>query len=70
VKGFSPANLKYMRRFAEAWPYPDAIDQRPVGQLPWGHVIELLDKLEDAELREWYSAKDVAHGWSRPVLAH
>lgn len=70
VKGFSPANLKYMRRFAEAWPDPDAIGQRPVGQLPWGHVIELLDKLEDAELREWYSAKDVAHGWSRPVLAH
>lgn len=70
VKGFSPANLKYMRRFAEAWPDPDAIGQRPVGQLPWGHVIELLDKLEDAELRDWYSAKDVAHGWSRPVLAH
>ncbi|MCD2119640.1 MULTISPECIES: DUF1016 N-terminal domain-containing protein [Rhodococcus] len=70
VKGFSPANLKYMRRFAEAWPDPAAIGQRPVGQLPWGHVIELLDKLEDVELREWYSAKDVAHGWSRPVLAH
>lgn len=70
VKGFSPANLKYMRRFAEAWPDPAAIGQRPVGQLPWGHVIELLDKLDDPELRDWYSAKDVAHGWSRPVLAH
>ncbi|QHE73444.1 hypothetical protein GFS60_07103 (plasmid) [Rhodococcus sp. WAY2] len=43
AKGFSPANLKYMRRFAEAWPDPDAIGQRPVGQLPWGHVIELLE---------------------------
>ncbi|WP_228287258.1 PDDEXK nuclease domain-containing protein [Rhodococcus ruber] len=44
--------------------------EQPVGQLPWGHVIELLEKLDDAELRDWYSAKDIAHGWSRPVLAH
>ncbi|TCN53509.1 putative nuclease of restriction endonuclease-like (RecB) superfamily [Rhodococcus sp. SMB37] len=70
VKGFSSANLKYMRRFAEAWPDPNAIGQRPVGQLPWGHVIELIEKLDDAGLRDWYSAKDAAHGWSRPVLAH
>ena len=70
TKGFSPANLKYMRRFAEAWPTQDAIGQRPVGQLPWGHVIELIEKLDDAELRDWYSAKDIAQGWSRPVLAH
>ncbi|WP_337505399.1 PDDEXK nuclease domain-containing protein [Rhodococcus jostii] len=70
AKGFSSANLKYMRRFAEAWPDQEAIGQRPVGQLPWGHVIELLEKLDDAELRDWYSAKDIAHGWSRPVLAH
>ena len=59
-----------MRRFAEAWPDQDAIGQRPVGQLPWGHVIELIEKLGDAELRDWYGAKDIAHGWSRPVLAH
>lgn len=70
MKGFSPANLQYMRRFAEAWPELDAILQRPVGELPWGHVIELLDKLDDQELRDWYAAKDAHHGWSRPVLAH
>ena len=70
AKGFSPANLKYMRRFAEAWPDQDAIGQRPVGQLPWGHVIELIEKLDDAELRDWYGAKDIAQGWSRPVLTH
>ena len=47
-----------------------AIGQRPVGQLPWGHVIELIEKLDDTELRDWYSAKEIAQGWSRPVLAH
>ena len=70
TKGFSPANLKYMRRFTEAWPDQDAIGQRSVGQLPWGHVIELLDKIDNAELSEWSSAKDIAQGWSRAVLAH
>jgi predicted nuclease of restriction endonuclease-like (RecB) superfamily len=33
-------------------------------------VIELLDKLDDQELRDWYAGKDAHHGWSRPVLAH
>lgn len=70
MKGFSRTNLFSMRRFAAAWPDRSSIVQRPVGQLPWGHIIELLDKLEDQELRDWYAAKDVAHGWSRPVLAH
>lgn len=70
MKGFSPANLRYMRRFAEAWPDLDSIRQRSVGELPWGHVIELLDKLDDQDQRDWYAAKDAHHGWSRPVLAH
>lgn len=70
MKGFSRSNLFSMRRFAAAWPDKSSIVQRPVGQLPWGHIIELLDKLEDQELRDWYAAKDVVHGWSRPVLAH
>jgi len=33
-------------------------------------VIELLDKLDDQVLRDWYATKDVQHGWTRPVLAH
>ncbi len=53
MKGFSAANLRYMRRFAEAWPDLDAIRQRPVGELPWGHVIELLDKLDDGWKPFW-----------------
>lgn len=70
MKGFSRSNLSYMRAFAAAWPEQDSIVQRPVGQLPWGHVTELLDKLDDQDLRDWYAAKDAAHGWSRAVLAH
>ena len=70
MKGFSRANLFYMRNFAEVWPDEQAIVQRSVGQLPWGHVIELVSKLDDSELREWYAAHDAQYGWTRSVLAH
>ena len=70
MTGFSPANLRYMRRFAMAWPAPNSIRQQAVGELPWSHVIQLLDKLDDQGLRDWYAAKDAHHGWSRAVLAH
>ncbi|GAB2525701.1 hypothetical protein GCM10027267_23160 [Paramicrobacterium agarici] len=69
MKGFSVANLKSMRRFANAWP-EDAIGQQPVGQLPWGHVVMLLEKLTEQHARDWYAAKAAHHGWSRAVLNH
>jgi predicted nuclease of restriction endonuclease-like (RecB) superfamily len=68
MKGLSPTNLQYMRAFAAAW--PDPISQRPVGKLPWGHVITLLDQLDDPVLRDWYAEQDTRNGWSRPVLQH
>ena len=67
ARGFSSANLRYMRAFAEAWPDP-AILQRVVGKLPWGQSIELL-RVKNAADRLWYAEAVLEHGWSRPVLA-
>jgi predicted nuclease of restriction endonuclease-like (RecB) superfamily len=67
MKGFSRANLMYMRAFAEAWP-EEAIVQQPVGQLPWGHNLVLLTKLKDPQLRLAYAQRAIQHGWSRNVL--
>jgi predicted nuclease of restriction endonuclease-like (RecB) superfamily len=69
MKGFSRANLLYMRAFAEAWPDPQIV-QRVVGRLPWGQNIELLTKLKEPAIRLWYAEATLEHGWSRPVLAH
>lgn len=67
MKGFSRANLMYMRAFAEAW--PDAsIVQQAVGQLPWGHNLVLLTRLKDTQQRLAYAQSAIAHGWSRNVL--
>jgi predicted nuclease of restriction endonuclease-like (RecB) superfamily len=67
MKGFSRSNLHYMRQLAAAWPQHEIVPQ-PVGQLPWGHIRCLLDKLDDPTSRLWYAAKAAEHGWSRKVL--
>jgi predicted nuclease of restriction endonuclease-like (RecB) superfamily len=69
MKGFSPRNLKYMRAFAEAWPDAEFV-QQAVAQLPWGHNLVLLDRLNGPDERRWYAAKAIEHGWSRNVLVH
>ena len=68
MSGLSFTNLKYMRAFALAWPEP--ICQQAVGQLPWGHVTVLLDKLHTRQTRDWYADRAVTEGWSRNILTN
>ena len=67
LKGFSRTNLMYMRSFAQAWSQ-DEIAQQPVGQLPWGHNLVLLSKLNGVQERLFYAQKAVENSWSRNVL--
>jgi predicted nuclease of restriction endonuclease-like (RecB) superfamily len=69
MKGFSRANLMYMRAFADAWP-DSAIVQQLVGQLPWGHNLVLLTRLKDTAARRQYAERAITDGWSRNVLNH
>ena len=50
-------------KMAIAWP-ENAIVRQPIGRLPWGHVITLLEKLDDPTVRDWYAAATDTHGWS------
>ncbi|WP_298045656.1 YhcG family protein [uncultured Citricoccus sp.] len=68
MTGLSRSNLFYMRAFAAGWPAWDPNVPQAVGQLPWGHIRVLLDKLESVDARDWYAAAAVEHGWSRNVL--
>ena len=67
MKGFSRANLMYMRAFAEAWPDAEVV-QQAVGQLPWGHNLVLLTRLKQPAQRLAYAHAAIEHGWSRSVL--
>lgn len=67
MKGFSRANLLYMRAFAEAWPDEEMV-QQAVGHLPWGHNLVLLSKLKTTPLRLAYAQRAIEQGWSRNAL--
>lgn len=67
MSGFSPRNLKYMRKFAEAWPDIEIV-QRTVAQIPWRSNITLLDKIKEPELRLWYAQKTLEHGFGKDML--
>lgn len=67
-RGWSTRSLKYMRKLADAWPTETEFVQQAAAQLPWGHLMVLLDKLATREDKEWYAARAVENGWSRASL--
>jgi len=67
MTGFSPRNLKYMRKFAEIWP-EQKIVQAALAQISWYHNLALIEKLKDPQLRLWYARQTIENGWSRNVL--
>lgn len=67
MSGFSPRNIKYMRKFAECWPDFEIVQQL-VAQIPWRTNRMLLDKLDTKDERIWYAHKTIENGWSSNVL--
>jgi predicted nuclease of restriction endonuclease-like (RecB) superfamily len=61
MKGFSPRNLKYMRKFAEAWTDFEIV-QEALAQITWYHNIALLEKLKNNKERLWYAAMAYENG--------
>lgn len=68
MKGFSPQNLKYMRKFAEEFSQTE-IGQQAVDQIPWGHIVLLIYSGLDKEQINFYVNQIVENGWSRNVLS-
>jgi predicted nuclease of restriction endonuclease-like (RecB) superfamily len=68
MKGFSPQNLKYMRRFAEEYSF-DEIGQQAIDQLPWGHIITLIYDIANKTERTFYINGTIQNGWSRNILS-
>ena len=67
-RGFSRRNLHYCRQAAKV--FAGAKVQQVAALLPWGHIMVLVDKVDDDSLRHWYAAQAIEHGWSRNVLEH
>ena len=69
MKGFSSRNLLFVRSLAEAFPDKTIVKQ-VVSQIPWGHLIRLIQMVKDPAERIWYIQQTTLHGWSRNVLVH
>ena len=72
IQGFSRANVFRMRTFYLSYQkVAQAVRQfedLPIAQIPWGHNILLIQKLESEKERLWYAQKVIEHGWSRRAL--
>ena len=66
LSGFSARNMIYMRKFAETYPDPNCA--AAAAQLPWGHNMVIIDKVENNEQRIFYINKCLENGWSRSTL--
>jgi predicted nuclease of restriction endonuclease-like (RecB) superfamily len=67
MKGLSSRNLKYMCYFARMCP-DFRIGQQSAAQLPWFHIVTLLTKIHEPDLREWYAHEAVLNAWPRDIL--
>ncbi len=68
-KGFSVRNLKYMAKFATAYPDREFV-QTVSAQIPWSHNIAIMEKVKESDERIWYIRKTAENGWSHDVLIH
>ncbi|MCL2197780.1 MAG: PDDEXK nuclease domain-containing protein [Defluviitaleaceae bacterium] len=69
IQGFSPRNLKYMRKFAGT--YPDFTKvQHVVALLPWRNNLTLISKIKDESERLWYIEQNIENGWNNNTLTH
>lgn len=64
MQGISPRNLRYTKKFAQAYP-DESILQATLAKLPWYHHLTLLDKVKDEQERLFYVQEAIENGWSR-----
>lgn len=67
--GYSTRNLKYMKKFYLEYK-DDELVQQLVAQVPWGHNIVLMEKMDKNEIRKIYLQGIIENGWGRSMLVH
>ena len=68
TSGFSYRNFYFMKQFAES--YPEGISETAVSEIPWGHNIVLIQKIDNPCERLWYAQQTIENGWSRSMLVN
>ena len=66
-KGYSRANLFYMKQFASEITDSEII-QQPVGQIPWGSIITIMQRSHSHEEILYYINATYKNRWSRAMV--
>lgn len=69
LKGFSRTNLFYMKKLYLFFKENENIPQL-VGQIPWGHIRLVLDKIKNVKEALFYIQETINNSWSRTLLEH
>lgn len=67
MREFTPSNLMYMKVFAETWTDSKFV-QQVVAQLPWGHIVCIIEEVSEHDVRNWYVKTAIDSGWSLVML--
>lgn len=67
--GYSTRNLKYMKKFYLEYKDDEEVQQL-VAQVPWGHNIVLMEKVDNIKVRKIYLEGIIKNGWGRAMLVH
>ena len=65
--GYSATNLKNMSQFSSTFSKRE-IGQQPVGQIPWGTIIIIINKSSSKEEMLWYINQTHKNKWSRRIV--
>jgi len=70
MKGFSRANLFFMRQWFLFYYKAEEKVQQLVRQIPWGHNVLIMNKMKVIHEAEFYIKATIEFNWSRSVLLH
>jgi predicted nuclease of restriction endonuclease-like (RecB) superfamily len=81
IKGFSSTNLKYVRKWYQFYTtigqqavdqlqYPENQFPKILGQIPWGHHIQIFTKTKTIDEALFYVQETAIYNWSRAVLMY
>ncbi|MBN4069854.1 MAG: hypothetical protein COA82_11380 [Alkaliphilus sp.] len=67
IRGYSARNLWDMRRFYVEYK-DDAILRQLVAEIPWGHNLLIMNKINNKNERTYYINATIENGWTRNTL--
>ena len=64
---YSTRNIEFMSQFANSFT-PDEFTKQPVSEIPWGTIIQIMQKSKSHQEMLYYINETHKNGWSRSMV--